>query len=107
MATRPSPSRPPWGSLTASRARSSFASSSPAPGCQGDPALAAELCDRVAGALGKSFTPEAVRFVAELPKTRSGKILRRVIQRVATGQEPGDLSTIENLAAIEAVRRAE
>ena len=65
------------------------------------------ICGRVAGALGKSFTPGAVRFVAELPRTRSGKILRRVIQRVATGQEPGDLSTIENLAAIEAVRRAE
>ena len=77
------------------------------PGCPGDAALGAELCDRVAEALGKSFAPEAVRFVAELPKTRSGKILRRVIQRVATGQDPGDLSTIENLAAIEAIRRAE
>ena len=53
--------------------------------------LRAELCDRVAEALGKSFAPEGVRFVAELPKTRSGKILRRVIQRVATGQDPGDL----------------
>ena len=61
----------------------------------------------VAEALGKSFRPEAVRFVEELPKTRSGKILRRVIHRVATGQDPGDLSTIENLGAIEAVRRAE
>ena len=57
--------------------------------------------------LGKSFAPEGVRFVAELPKTRSGKILRRVIQRVATGQDPGDLSTIENLGAIEAIRGAE
>ena len=89
-----------------SRARSSSASSSPGPVCPGD-ALRSELCDRVAEALGKSFAPEEVRFVDELPKTRSGKILRRVIQRVATGQEPGDLSTIENLAAIEAVRRAE
>ncbi len=69
--------------------------------------LQAELCARVADALGKSFAPEGVRFVAELPKTRSGKILRRVIQRVATGQNPGDLSTIENLAAIEAIRQAE
>jgi acetyl-CoA synthetase len=69
--------------------------------------LRAELCARVAESLGKSFVPEGVRFVAELPKTRSGKILRRVIQRVATGEDPGDLSTIENLAAIEAIRRAE
>ena len=79
----------------------------PAPAARHEDALRSELCERVAEALGKSFAPEAVRFVAELPKTRSGKILRRVIQRVATGQEPGDLSTIENLAAIEAVRRAE
>jgi acetyl-CoA synthetase len=77
------------------------------PGCKPDDVLRADLCDRVADALGKSFVPEAIRFVAELPKTRSGKILRRVIQRVATGHDPGDLSTIENLAAIEAVRRAE
>jgi acetyl-CoA synthetase len=77
------------------------------PGCRHEDALRSELCERVAEALGKSFTPEAVRFVAELPKTRSGKILRRVIQRVATGQEPGDLSTIENPAAIDAVRRAD
>ena len=48
-----------------------------------------------------------MRFVEELPKTRSGKILRRVIHRVAIGQDPGDLSTIENLGAIEAIRRAE
>jgi acetyl-CoA synthetase len=76
------------------------------PGCRGDAALGAELCGLVAEALGKSFQPEAVRFVEELPKTRSGKILRRVIHRVATGQDPGDLSTIENLGAIEAVRLA-
>ena len=42
----------------------------------------------------------------ELPKTRSGKIVRRVIRKVAIGQEPGDLSSIENLGALEAVRRA-
>ena len=61
---------------------------------------------RVAEALGKSFAPEDVRFVAELPKTRSGKILRRVIRKVAPGQDPGDLSSLENLAAIEAIRDA-
>ena len=77
------------------------------PGHEPGDSLRAELCDRVAEGLGKSFVPEGVRFVAELPKTRSGKILRRVIQRVATGQDPGDLSTIENLGAIEAIRRAE
>ncbi len=77
------------------------------PGHAPSHALCAELCERVAEGLGRSFMPEDVRFVAELPKTRSGKILRRVIQKVATGQEPGDLSTIENLGAIEAIRGAE
>ncbi len=75
------------------------------PGHEPGESLRVELSALVAEGLGKSFAPEDVRFVAELPKTRSGKILRRVIQRIATGQEPGDLSTIENLAAIEAIRR--
>lgn len=79
----------------------------PRPGVASSPALADELGHRVAQALGKSFEPEAVRFVAELPKTRSGKILRRVIRRVAIGEEPGDLSTLDNPAAIDAVRHAD
>ena len=66
-----------------------------------------ELCKNVARALGKSFAPEDVRFVAELPKTRSGKIVRRVIRKLAIGEDPGDLSSIENLAALEAVKRAD
>jgi acetyl-CoA synthetase len=76
------------------------------PGSSACVSLRNELRDRVALALGKAFAPEDIRFVAELPKTRSGKIVRRVIRRVAMGQEPGDLSSIENLAAIEGVRRA-
>jgi acetyl-CoA synthetase len=69
--------------------------------------LREEMRSRVALALGKSFAPEDVRFVTELPKTRSGKIVRRVIRNVAIGLDPGDLSSIENLAALEAVRRSE
>src|SRR5262249_42930927 len=66
-----------------------------------------ELRNRVALALGESFAPEDGRFVAELRKTRSGKILRRVIRKVAMGEEPGDLSSIENMRALEAVARAQ
>jgi acetyl-CoA synthetase len=76
------------------------------PGHEPSESLQSELCTQVAEALGKSFVPEGVRFVSELPKTRSGKILRRVIQKIAIGQDPGDLSTIESIAAIEAIRRA-
>ncbi len=68
--------------------------------------LRIELRERVARALGKSFAPEDVRFVSELPKTRSGKIVRRVIRRVSLGQDPGDLSSIENLEALEGIRNA-
>ena len=69
--------------------------------------LRTELRDRVAHALGKSFAPDRITFIAELPKTRSGKVLRRLIRKVALGQDPGDLSSLENLSGIEAIRRAE
>jgi acetyl-CoA synthetase len=75
-------------------------------GHAGSAALRDELCNQVALALGKSFAPEDICFVSELPKTRSGKIVRRVIRRVAIGQDPGDLSSIENLSALEVIRRA-
>ena len=67
--------------------------------------LRRELRDVVADALGKSFAPEQVRFVAELPRTRSAKILRRAIRPRLLGQDPGDLSTLENPPAIEEIRR--
>jgi len=70
-------------------------------------ALRNDLRNRVAQALGKSFAPQEVRFVAELPKTRSGKILRRLVRKVALDQDLGDLSSIENHEALEAIRRAE
>jgi acetyl-CoA synthetase len=41
-----------------------------------------------------------------LPKTRSGKIMRRVLKAVATGAEPGDISTIEDAGSVEEVRHA-
>jgi acetyl-CoA synthetase len=45
--------------------------------------------------LGPIARPEKINFVAELPKTRSGKILRRVLKVKALGQDVGDLSTLE------------
>jgi acetyl-CoA synthetase len=76
-------------------------------GLDGTDSLRSELRERVALALGKSFAPDHIGFLTELPKTRSGKILRRLVRKVALGQDPGDLSSLENLAAIEAIRRAE
>jgi acetyl-CoA synthetase len=70
-------------------------------------ALRAELGDRVAAALGKALRPERVLFARDLPRTRSGKIMRRVIRATHLGKDPGDLSSLENPAAVAAVRDAE
>ena len=56
--------------------------------------------------LGKSFRPAGVRFVRSLPKTRSAKVVRRVVRAVATGTDPGDLSSLEDPGALDAVREA-
>jgi len=77
------------------------------PGHAGSDELALELADLVAGALGKPLRPKSVHFVADLPRTRNAKILRRVVRSVYTGTDPGDLSSLENpsaLAAISATR---
>jgi acetyl-CoA synthetase len=53
--------------------------------------------------LGKAFRPAAVHLVAELPKTRSQKIMRRVIRNLYAGLAPGDLTALDNPAALAAV----
>ena len=63
----------------------------------------AETVDRELGAIAR---PGAVHFVTALPKTRSGKLLRRTIQALAEGRDPGDLTTIEDPAALEQIRAA-
>ena len=60
----------------------------------------------VADQLGKSFAPSNVLFVDELPKTRSAKIVRRAIRAAATGEDPGDLSSLENPGSLDSIRAA-
>ncbi len=60
----------------------------------------------VAAALGKPFTPERVLFVSALPKTRSAKIVRRAVRATALGEDPGDLSTLENPETLDEVASA-
>ena len=62
-----------------------------------------ETVDRELGAIAR---PGAVHFVTLLPKTRSGKLLRRSIQALAEGRDPGDLTTIEDPGALEQIRTA-
>jgi len=68
--------------------------------------LRAELVALVADQLGKSFRPAGIRFVRALPKTRSAKVVRRVVRAVATGSDPGDLSSLEDPGTLDAVREA-
>jgi acetyl-CoA synthetase len=65
-----------------------------------------ELTKLVADTLGSSFRPSEVRFTTALPKTRSAKILRRAIRAVALGKPTGDLSSLEDLASLDAIRDA-
>ena len=58
-------------------------------------ALLAGLIDHVRREMGPIATPSAIKFVAALPKTRSGKIMRRLLKAQETGAEIGDLSTLE------------
>ena len=67
--------------------------------------LAATLSKAVADRLGKSFRPKVIRFVDDLPRTRSAKIMRRVIRARALGEDVGDLSGLENPAAVDGIER--
>ena len=65
-----------------------------------------DIMDTVDRQLGAIARPRAVHFVTLLPKTRSGKTLRRSIQALAEGRDPGDLTTIEDPGALEQIKRA-
>jgi propionyl-CoA synthetase len=67
---------------------------------------AEEIMQTVDKQLGAIARPRAVHFVTLLPKTRSGKTLRRSIQALAEGRDPGDLTTIEDPGALEQIRQA-
>lgn len=68
--------------------------------------LARTVSDHVAERLGKPFKPSGVHFVRQLPKTRSSKVMRRVIKRVWIDQPLGDLSALDNPGAIDELRTA-
>ncbi len=76
------------------------------PGVVADEALANELRQRVVADLGKAFAPDQIRFVTELPRTRSAKILRRAIRAIVAGEDLGDLSSLENPRALDEIARA-
>lgn len=74
------------------------------PDVEAGDALRGELLGWVGEKMGKALRPRAVHFVRELPKTRNGKILRRVIKAAYLDEDAGDLSSLENPEAIREVR---
>jgi propionyl-CoA synthetase len=69
-------------------------------------ALEKEIKKTVDENLGAIARPKRVHFVTGLPKTRSGKMLRRSIQAIAEGRDPGDLTTIDDQSTLEQIRNA-
>ena len=68
--------------------------------------LEADVMKQVDSQLGSVARPARVYFVSLLPKTRSGKLLRRSVQAICEGRDPGDLTTIEDPSALEQIRSA-
>src|SRR5664279_409198 len=74
----------------------------PRMGVAADDALAAELREHVAAQIGALARPEQIRFTEALPKTRSGKIMRRLLREVASGSKArGDTTTLEDQGVLE------
>jgi len=56
--------------------------------------------------MGKALKPERLLFAADLPKTRSAKIMRLVIRATHLGKDPGDLSSLDNPDGVKAIAEA-
>jgi acetyl-CoA synthetase len=75
------------------------------PGVTGDQALKAALQEHVSKEIGKLARPAEIRFTDALPKTRSGKIMRRLLRDIAAGQETlQDTSTLEDYTILAKLR---
>jgi acetyl-CoA synthetase len=76
----------------------------PKAGYEGDEELMKELRDHVAKVIGKIARPHSIVFTEDLPKTRSGKIMRRLLRDVAEGRELGDVTTLQNAPILDEIR---
>ncbi len=75
------------------------------PGEQGSAALVARIGQIVIHEIGKIASPRHVWIVPDMPKTRSGKIMRRVLVALSEGRDPGDISTLANAEVVEEIRK--
>ncbi len=70
------------------------------------PSLEAELREHVAGRIGKLARPKRIIWADDLPKTRSGKIMRRLLRDIAEGREPGDATTLGDPSVLDKLQKA-
>ncbi|MBC8274378.1 MAG: acetate--CoA ligase [Chloroflexi bacterium] len=75
-------------------------------GVESSPELKSKIKQHIRQTLGPVVTPDEIYIVAKLPKTRSGKIMRRVLKAIASGTKIGDLTTLEDEASVEEVKKA-
>lgn len=68
--------------------------------------LEGHLCEKIRSDIGPIATPKQIYFVSKLPKTRSGKIMRRLLKAIASDDKIGDVSTLEDEAAVSEVQAA-
>ncbi|MEX0990937.1 MAG: acetate--CoA ligase [Actinomycetota bacterium] len=73
-------------------------------GVVGDDGVAAELREHVSTMIGKIARPHGIIFTDDLPKTRSGKIMRRLLRDVARGRQLGDVTTLANAEVVEQIK---
>jgi len=78
----------------------------PKEGVQVTDILKKEIIDVVRKDIGAIATPQSVYFVSKLPKTRSGKIMRRLLKAIASNEKIGDVSTLEDGAAVSEIQSA-
>ena len=74
-------------------------------GAIGDDAMRSELGATVRRAIGGYAVPDAIQFAPDLPKTRSGKIMRRILRKVAAGEteDLGDITTLADPGVVQAL----
>ncbi|MDE3112486.1 MAG: acetate--CoA ligase [Chloroflexota bacterium] len=75
-------------------------------GTDGGEPLSKELREHVVGKIGSIARPKTIMFTPELPKTRSGKIMRRLLRDIANGQPLGDTTTLADATVVETIRTA-
>ncbi|MCK5636539.1 MAG: AMP-dependent synthetase, partial [Thermoplasmatales archaeon] len=76
------------------------------PGYEPSEELREELKGQVVKIMGKTLKPREIKFVKDLPKTRSAKIVRRIIKATYLGQQVNDISSVENTSSIDEIKNA-